>query len=53
MFQEPVQLKAGDKIELHFWRAVSKTNVWYEWTITKPVPLHIHNPNGRSYKIGL
>ncbi|KAK6638504.1 hypothetical protein RUM43_006771 [Polyplax serrata] len=50
---EPVQLKASGKIELHFWRAVSKTNVWYEWTITKPIPLHIHNPNGRSYKIGL
>ncbi|KAL0277779.1 UNVERIFIED_CONTAM: hypothetical protein PYX00_004944 [Menopon gallinae] len=50
---QPVQLKAGDEIELHFWRMVSKTNVWYEWTITKPVPLHVHNPSGRSYKIGL
>ena len=27
--------------------------VWYEWCITKPVPIHVHNPGGRSYTIGL
>ncbi|XP_043248330.1 protein arginine N-methyltransferase 5 [Colletes gigas] len=51
--KEPVQLKAGDQIVLHFWRQCSPKNVWYEWCISKPIPGPIHNPNGRSYTIGL
>ena len=27
--------------------------VWYEWALTQPTPSPIHNPNGRSYFIGL
>ncbi|KZC08382.1 PREDICTED: protein arginine N-methyltransferase 5 [Dufourea novaeangliae] len=51
--REPVQLKAGDEIVVHFWRQCSTKNVWYEWCISKPIPVAIHNPGGRSYTIGL
>lgn len=49
----PVVLKAGDKVEAHFWRCTSPSKVWYEWALTSPSPSPIHNPNGRSYWIGL
>lgn len=51
--KEPIHLKAGDEICAHFWRQCSTKNVWYEWTVSKPVAIGIHNPNGRSYTIGL
>ncbi|XP_034947446.1 protein arginine N-methyltransferase 5 [Chelonus insularis] len=51
--REPIQVKAGEVIELHFWRNCSPKNVWYEWSINKPTYVGIHNPNGRSYTIGL
>lgn len=49
----PVVLKRGDKVSAHFWRCTSSTKVWYEWALTSPAPSPIHNPNGRSYWIGL
>ncbi|XP_014230070.1 protein arginine N-methyltransferase 5 [Trichogramma pretiosum] len=49
----PVHLKAGDEIVSHFWRCGNTKNVWYEWSVEKPIPVAIHNPNGRSSKIGL
>ncbi|KAK7868278.1 hypothetical protein R5R35_013873 [Gryllus longicercus] len=51
--REPVHVKGGDTLEVHFWRCISKKGVWYEWCVTQPVPGPIHNPNGRSYIIGL
>jgi len=51
--RNPVKLKQSDEIELHFWRLNNGKQVWYEWCITKPVAVPIHNPNGRSYTIGL
>ena len=27
--------------------------VWYEWALTEPSVSAIHNPNGRSYFVGL
>ncbi|XP_051175456.1 protein arginine N-methyltransferase 5 [Leptopilina boulardi] len=51
--KEPIHLKAGDEIYVHFWRQCSTKNVWYEWNVSKPVAIGIHNPNGRSYTIGL
>ncbi|XP_063986507.1 protein arginine N-methyltransferase 5 [Diachasmimorpha longicaudata] len=51
--REPIQLKAGDEIKVHFWRRCTSKNVWYEWTLSKPVPVAIHNPNGRSSTIEL
>ena len=49
----PVKLSKNDEVELHFWRLNNTKQVWYEWCITKPVAVPIHNPNGRSYTIGL
>lgn len=50
---DPVQVQPDDDLELMFWRNLDKHKVWYEWTITSPVPGQIHNPNARSQKIGL
>jgi len=51
--REPVQLKADDEVVLHFWRNVSTKHVWYEWALSSPSTMSVHNPNGRSYEIGL
>ncbi|KYQ48785.1 Protein arginine N-methyltransferase 5 [Trachymyrmex zeteki] len=51
--KEPVQLKAGDEIVVHFWRRCGSKKVWYEWCLSKPVPVSIHNTTGRSSVIGL
>nr|CAG4647716.1 EOG090X028A [Moina brachiata] len=51
--QTPINLKKGDELEVHFWRCVSRTHVWYEWCVTNPVAGAIHNPLGRSHNIGL
>lgn len=51
--REPVVLPGGSNLELHFWRLVDSHKVWYEWSITSPVPIPIHNPKARSYFIGL
>lgn len=51
--KDPVYLVAGSELDVHFWRCVSRSNVWYEWCITKPHTSPVHNPNGRSYTIGL
>lgn len=48
---EPIQLKADDEIEIHFWRLCDNVKVWYEWLITKPTPSQIYNLDGRSYKM--
>ncbi|KAG7189508.1 hypothetical protein KM043_017199 [Ampulex compressa] len=49
--KDPVQLKAGQTIVMHFWRQCSAKSVWYEWCLREPIPGSIHNPNGRSYTI--
>lgn len=51
--QEAVIVNGGDEVEVHFWRRCNAKNVWYEWCVSKPTPGSIHNPNGRSYTIGL
>jgi protein arginine N-methyltransferase 5 len=51
--KEPVQIKKGDNIKVHFWRCSNKHNVWYEWSLSSPAPVPVHNINGRSYTIGL
>lgn len=51
--REPVQLKKDDEVVLHFWRNVSSKHVWYEWALSSPSTVAVHNPNGRSYEIGL
>jgi len=51
--KNPIYCPKGGQITLHFWRKVSKTKVWYEWCYTTPKHTAIHNPNGRSYWIGI
>ncbi|KRZ24830.1 Protein arginine N-methyltransferase 5 [Trichinella pseudospiralis] len=45
----PVMVKAGDEIEIHFWRNTGHGKVWYEWWLAKPAALPLQNPNGRSW----
>ncbi|XP_024517472.1 protein arginine N-methyltransferase 5 isoform X2 [Selaginella moellendorffii] len=49
----PIYVPAGALLELHFWRCVAPTKVWYEWSVTSPTVSPLHNPNGRSYWVGL
>jgi len=49
----PVYVPRNSVVEAHVWRNVTSTKVWYEWCLTSPSPTPIHNPNGRSYWIGL
>lgn len=48
---EPIQLRAGQAIEVNFWRCVSTNKVWYEWSLSGPIVTHIHNHNGRHAPI--
>jgi len=48
----PVNIKAGQRLRSHWWRCHNDKKVWYEWAVSEPVPLPIHNPTGRSYYIG-
>ncbi|EDV21786.1 uncharacterized protein TRIADDRAFT_59862 [Trichoplax adhaerens] len=51
--REPIYVKAESRIDVHFWRKSSASKVWYEWCVTNPYISGLHNPNGRSYTIGL
>lgn len=58
----PIHATPGSQLDVHVWRcsAPSAKKVWYEWCVI-PKALQdistaqsvIHNPNGRSYWIGL
>ncbi|XP_068639169.1 protein arginine N-methyltransferase 5-like [Aristolochia californica] len=49
----PLCVPPGSPLEVHFWRCCGSTKVWYEWCVTSPHSLPIHNSNGRSYWVGL
>lgn len=52
--RQPIQVEQGDTIKVSIWRMKQHQKVWYEWTVkTSQVTSPIHNPNGRSYWIGL
>lgn len=51
--KEPVTCPSGCTIELQMWRRTSSHKVWYEWALTQPCSTSIHNPQGRSYHVGL
>ncbi|KAL1117457.1 hypothetical protein AAG570_004783 [Ranatra chinensis] len=51
--KEPIRLKKGDEMEVHFWRLANKKKVWYEWCVSSPVQVPVHNLNGKSSSIGL
>ena len=48
-----MEVRRGEQVEVSFWRLSNARNVWYEWAVGSPRTLPIHNPNGRSYTIGL
>lgn len=48
---EPIQLRAGQELEVNFWRCMAAHKVWYEWSVTEPLVTHIHNHNGRHCPI--
>uniref|UniRef100_A0A182TNK8 Protein arginine N-methyltransferase n=1 Tax=Anopheles melas TaxID=34690 RepID=A0A182TNK8_9DIPT len=48
---DPVQLRKGDEITVHFWRCVASHKVWYEWSLSAPVVTHVHNIDGRGHPI--
>nr|XP_039272959.1 protein arginine N-methyltransferase 5-like [Styela clava] len=49
----PIPLTEGCTLQTDFWRCSNGKKVWYEWCVTSPQASQIHNPNGRSYTIGL
>jgi protein arginine N-methyltransferase 5 len=51
--RKPIYLPAGSVLDVHFWRCVGATKVWYEWSVTSPSVSPIHNCGGRSYWVGL
>jgi len=52
--KHPMYVPDNSQVSLHFWRRISQKKVWYEWCIvTGEHSSAIHNPNGRSYFIGL
>eukprot|EP01006_Ploeotia_vitrea_P019065 TRINITY_DN51127_c0_g1_i1.p1 TRINITY_DN51127_c0_g1~~TRINITY_DN51127_c0_g1_i1.p1 ORF type:complete len:557 (-),score=51.20 TRINITY_DN51127_c0_g1_i1:321-1934(-) len=51
--RNPCTVRQGEEVQVNFWRCVSPTQVWYEWSLTAPHATSIQNPNGRSYHIGL
>ena len=51
--KEPQYITAGSTVACHFWRKCTSKKVWYEWCMSRPAPIPLHNPGGRSYVIGL
>ncbi|KAH8739245.1 hypothetical protein FG386_000002 [Cryptosporidium ryanae] len=49
----PIKVKKGDKIEFGIWRKSTKHKVWYEWLVTSPSVVQIHNSNGRGYHMNM
>ncbi|EOA26669.1 hypothetical protein CARUB_v10022745mg, partial [Capsella rubella] len=49
---KPVQVHPNSPIEAHFWRCSDSKKVWYEWSVSQPTLLPIHNANGSSYSMG-
>ncbi|RLN51899.1 hypothetical protein BBJ29_009646 [Phytophthora kernoviae] len=54
--RQPLRLQKGEEVIVNFWRLESNNRVWYEWSASTgdgKCHVPIHNPNGRSYWIGL
>lgn len=50
----PVYVTPGKTINVNLWRRLSTTKAWYEWNAqTEGTTTAIHNPQGRSYSLGL
>lgn len=48
-----VTLKKDEQLKVHFWRLSDASKIWYEWSISKPYAIPVHNPNARSYSMQL
>lgn len=48
----PFRVEKGEKVTLHMWRVSTDSNAWYEWNVSSPRVLPIHNVAGESYAIG-
>lgn len=46
-------LKKDEKLKIHFWRLSDASKVWYEWSVSEPSAVPVHNPNARSYSMYL
>jgi len=51
--RHPFYVPAGAKLDVSMWRCATRHKVWYEWAVGGPQASPIHNPNGRSYYVGL
>lgn len=51
--RHPFYVPPGAVVEVHMWRCAARHKVWYEWAVAQPQGSPIHNPNGRSYYVGL
>nr|XP_008172721.2 protein arginine N-methyltransferase 5 isoform X2 [Chrysemys picta bellii] len=51
--QQPLAVRAGERVRVAFWRCAGPRKVWYEWAVTAPGCSALHNPSGRSSTIGL
>ncbi|KAI9988901.1 hypothetical protein PInf_022583 [Phytophthora infestans] len=54
--RQPLRFHKGEEVVVNFWRLESNNRVWYEWSASSgdgKCHVPIHNPNGRSYWIGL
>lgn len=51
--RSPVYVPGNSELVCDFWRLTDGKKVWYEWVISHPQAVPIHNPNGRSWWIGL
>jgi type II protein arginine methyltransferase len=49
----PVDIAADTTLQVEMWRVSDSKHTWYEWSVSEPVSMPIHNSNGRSYRIGL
>jgi len=50
--RQPIFVRKGQVMKSNWWRCNNDKKVWYEWSVSEPVPGPIHNPSGRSYYIG-
>ena len=52
--RHPFVLPAGAGLQVSVWRCQGNHKVWYEWAwVAGRQASPIHNPNGRSYAVGL
>eukprot|EP01125_Pyxidicula_operculata_P019865 TRINITY_DN7223_c0_g1_i1.p1 TRINITY_DN7223_c0_g1~~TRINITY_DN7223_c0_g1_i1.p1 ORF type:complete len:620 (-),score=124.58 TRINITY_DN7223_c0_g1_i1:101-1960(-) len=50
----PIYVPANSELEVSVWRLTDGKKVWYEWTVNSGTfTTPVHNPNGRSWWVGL